>query len=96
MIFKTGHPFDTGRHDSFRRLLKIQPNKPTLKMTKRLLSALFGGTLFAIITSIAYWLIFKGMPLEGLFSGVILLTTCGIFTGGDSWNHVPEGVWIPI
>ena len=50
-------------------------------MTKRLLSALFGGTLFAIITSIAYWLIFKGMPLEGFFSGVILMTTCGFLLG---------------
>jgi hypothetical protein len=50
-------------------------------MIKKLLSALFGGTLFAIITPIAYWWIFSSMPLEGFFSGVILLAACGFLVG---------------
>lgn len=50
-------------------------------MTKKLLSALSGGTLFAIITPIAYWLIFSSMPLEGFFSGLILLAACGFLLG---------------
>jgi len=50
-------------------------------MIIKLLSALFGGTIFAIITPIAYWLIFKGVPLEGFFSGIILLTACGFLLG---------------
>lgn len=50
-------------------------------MTKKMLSALFGGTLFAIITPIAYWLIFSSMPLEGFLSGLILLAACGFLLG---------------
>lgn len=50
-------------------------------MTKKLLSALFGATIFAILAPISYWFIFSSMPLEGFFSGLILLATCGFLIG---------------
>lgn len=51
-------------------------------MIKKVLAAVFGGILFAIIMPIAYWLIFSSMPLEGFLSGIILLVTCGFIFGG--------------
>ena len=52
-----------------------------MKMIKKLLAALFGGILFAIITPISSWLIFNSTPLEGFLSGMILLAACGFIFG---------------
>lgn len=50
-------------------------------MLRRLLAAVFGGILFAIITPIVYWLVFSSTPLEGFFSGIVLLAACGFSLG---------------
>jgi hypothetical protein len=50
-------------------------------MIKKLLAALVGGTLFAIILPMSYWLIFDNMPLQGFLSGVILLAISGFVIG---------------
>ena len=40
--------------------------KKTYSLVSRLLAALFGAILFAIIVPVSYWLIFDGMPTESL------------------------------
>ena len=49
-------------------------------MTKKILAAIFGALLFAIITPIGYYLAFESMPLEG-FNGVLLLVGVGALIG---------------
>ena len=40
--------------------------KKTYSLVSRLLAALFGAILFAIIVPVSYWLIFDSIPTESL------------------------------
>ena len=51
-----------------------------MRNLKRVLAALFGAILFAIIVPLAYFLTFKQLPLPGL-TGIALLAGIGVVVG---------------
>lgn len=50
-------------------------------MTKRILSAIFGAILFAVLVPLGYFLTFDGFPLDGFLSSIILLGSIGFVIG---------------
>ena len=55
--------------------------KKTYSLVSRLLAALFGAVLFAIIVPVSYWLIFDGMPTESFLTGIATLIVAGLVIG---------------
>ena len=55
--------------------------KKTYSLVSRLLAALFGAVLFAIIVPVSYWLIFDGMPTESFLTGIAILAGSGLVIG---------------
>ena len=55
--------------------------KKTYSLLARLCSALFGGVIFAIITPLSYWMIFKSVPTESFFTGLGILAGVGFVIG---------------
>lgn len=55
--------------------------KKVYSIVSRLLAALFGGVLFAIITPVSYFLIFKSVPSESLVTGITVLVAIGFAIG---------------
>lgn len=51
-----------------------------MKNLKRVLAALFGAVLFAVIVPVAYFFTFDQMPLDG-FQGIALLIGVGAVLG---------------
>lgn len=52
-----------------------------IKFTKRLLAALFGGIIFAILVPIGWFLAFDGFPLENFIKGALVLIGSGFAIG---------------
>ena len=55
--------------------------KKTYSFIARLFAALFGGVIFAIITPLSYWMIFKSVPTESFFTGLGILAGVGFVIG---------------
>lgn len=59
-------------------------------MFKRILAAIFGGILFAIIAPIIYWFLTKSMPLDGFLHSLILLASIGFAIGATLGALFPK------
>ena len=55
--------------------------KKTYSLVSRLLAALFGAVLFAIIVPLSYWLIFESIPTESFLRGIATLVVAGLVIG---------------
>jgi hypothetical protein len=55
--------------------------KKVYSLLSRVLAAIFGGVIFAIITPLSYWLIFKSVPTESFFTGLGILAGVGFVIG---------------
>jgi len=55
--------------------------KKAYNFIARLSAALFGGVIFAIITPLSYWMIFKSVPTESFFTGLGILAGVGFVIG---------------